>query len=61
MFDPFMALELGPSGIRVNSVNPTVTMTPMGVLAWSDPTKADPLNSVPLKIVRGTQQCYTVT
>ncbi|PZM08191.1 glucose 1-dehydrogenase [Rhizobium tubonense] len=44
-----MALELGPSGIRVNSVNPTVTMTPMGVLAWSDPAKADPVRArIPL-------------
>jgi NAD(P)-dependent dehydrogenase (short-subunit alcohol dehydrogenase family) len=44
-----MALELGPSGIRVNSINPTVTMTPMGVLAWSDPAKADPVKArIPL-------------
>lgn len=35
-----MALELGPHGIRVNSVNPAVTMTPMGKLAWSDPDRA---------------------
>jgi NAD(P)-dependent dehydrogenase (short-subunit alcohol dehydrogenase family) len=35
-----MAVELGPYGIRVNSVNPTVTLTPMAVKAWSDPEKA---------------------
>jgi NAD(P)-dependent dehydrogenase (short-subunit alcohol dehydrogenase family) len=38
-----MALELGPHGIRVNSVNPTVT--PMGRLAWGDPEKADPVRA----------------
>jgi len=44
-----MAAELGPSGIRVNSVNPTVTLTPMGELAWSDPAKADPVKArIPL-------------
>jgi len=44
-----MALELGPHKIRTNSVNPTVTMTDMGVYAWSDPAKADPvLNRIPL-------------
>lgn len=45
-----MALELGPSGIRVNSVNPVVTLTPMAVLAWSDPVKsAGMLNRIPLQ------------
>jgi L-xylulose reductase len=34
-----MALELGPRGIRVNAVNPTVTLTPMGEMAWSEPVK----------------------
>ncbi|BCL74409.1 short-chain dehydrogenase/reductase [Jeongeupia sp. HS-3] len=44
-----MALELGPHGIRVNSVNPTVTLTPMAVAAWSDPAKRDPaLAAIPL-------------
>lgn len=32
-----MALELGPHQIRANCVNPTVVMTDMGKLAWSDP------------------------
>lgn len=44
-----MANELGPHGIRVNCVNPIVTLTPMAVKAWSDPTKADPLlDRIPL-------------
>merc|ERR1719169_207749 len=34
-----MALELGAHGIRVNAPNPTVTMTDMGKMAWSDPRK----------------------
>lgn len=37
-----MANELGPHGIRVNCINPAVTLTPMAVKAWSDPKKADP-------------------
>ncbi|MBN3850775.1 SDR family oxidoreductase [Paraburkholderia sp. Ac-20342] len=45
-----LCVELGPSGIRVNSVNPTVTLTPMAVLAWSDPAKRDPaLQAIPLR------------
>jgi len=44
-----MALELGRQGIRVNAVNPTVTLTPMAVKAWSDPEKAGPvLRRIPL-------------
>ncbi len=38
-----MALELGPHNIRVNAVNPTVTLTPMGEMAWSDPAKSGPM------------------
>ncbi len=38
-----MALELGPHNIRVNAINPTVVLTPMGKRAWSDPAKADPM------------------
>ena len=44
-----LAIELGPHGIRTNSVNPTVTLTPMGRMAWSDPVKAAPmLGRIPL-------------
>ena len=45
-----MALELGPHNIRVNAVNPTVTLTPMGEMAWSDPAKSAPMMArLPLK------------
>ncbi|MGF6263564.1 NAD(P)-dependent dehydrogenase (short-subunit alcohol dehydrogenase family) [Paraburkholderia youngii] len=45
-----LCIELGPHGIRVNSVNPTVTLTPMAVLAWSNPVKRDPaLQAIPLR------------
>ena len=44
-----MALELGPHQIRVNAVNPTVTLTPMGEMAWGDPKKSGPmLAKIPL-------------
>ncbi|KAM9747643.1 L-xylulose reductase [Dama dama] len=44
-----MAVELGPHKIRVNTVNPTVVMTPMGQAAWSDPQKAKAmLDRIPL-------------
>ncbi|KAL4240025.1 hypothetical protein ACF0H5_000820 [Mactra antiquata] len=38
-----MALELGQYKIRVNCINPTVVMTPMGKRVWSDPARADPM------------------
>jgi L-xylulose reductase len=45
-----MAVELGPHGIRVNSINPTVVMTEMGKRAWSDPSKGGPmLARIPLQ------------
>ena len=37
-----MALEYGQHNIRVNSVNPTVTLTEMGEVGWSDPKIRDP-------------------
>lgn len=44
------ALELGPHGIRINCVNPTVIMTDMGRVGWSDPKVADPMiEKIPLK------------
>jgi L-xylulose reductase len=44
-----MARELGPHGIRVNAINPTVTMTPMARKVWSDPAKSQPLlDRIPL-------------
>ena len=43
------ALELGQYGIRVNSVNPTVVMTPIAEGHWSQPDVAGPiLNRMPL-------------
>ncbi|NTF52815.1 SDR family oxidoreductase [Agrobacterium rhizogenes] len=38
-----MANELGRHGIRVNCVNPTITLTDMAKKAWSDPEKAGPM------------------
>merc|ERR1719378_215335 len=43
MITKVAALELGPKKIRVNAVNPTVTMTAMGKVGWSDPAKAGPM------------------
>ena len=44
-----MAVELAAHQIRVNAVNPTVTLTPMGEMAWGDPKKSGPmLAKIPL-------------
>nr|XP_057917889.1 L-xylulose reductase [Doryrhamphus excisus] len=49
MLTKVMALELGVHQIRVNSVNPTVVMTEMGRVGWSDPDKAQTMKSrIPL-------------
>ena len=40
-----MANELGPYGIRVNCINPIVTMTELAAEAWSDPVKSGPILS----------------
>ncbi|CAM4772405.1 unnamed protein product [Rotaria magnacalcarata] len=44
-----MALELGPHQIRVNTVQPTVVLTDMGRIGWSDEKKAaGMLSKIPL-------------
>lgn len=44
-----LARELGPHGIRANSVCPTVVLTEMGQRVWGEPAKAAPmLNRIPL-------------
>lgn len=40
-----MANELGQYGIRVNCINPIVTMTELAAEAWSDPVKSGPILS----------------
>jgi NAD(P)-dependent dehydrogenase (short-subunit alcohol dehydrogenase family) len=40
-----MANELGRHGIRVNCINPVVTMTELAARAWSDPARSEPLLS----------------
>jgi NAD(P)-dependent dehydrogenase (short-subunit alcohol dehydrogenase family) len=38
-----MANELGRLGIRVNCINPAITLTDMARKAWSDPEKSAPM------------------
>lgn len=40
-----MSNELGSHGIRVNAVNPGVTLTALAAVAWTDPEKAAPMLS----------------
>jgi L-xylulose reductase len=40
-----MTQELGPHGIRVNAVNPGVTLTALAAVAWTDPAKSGPMLS----------------
>lgn len=41
----------------MNCVNPTVVMTEMGRIAWSDPEKANPmLSRIPLKRFAGNEE-----
>lgn len=49
-FSRAVALEYGPKGIRINNVNPTVILTDMGRLGWSDPKVAGPMiEKIPLR------------
>mmetsp|Transcript_12288 Transcript_12288/g.26413 ORF Transcript_12288/g.26413 Transcript_12288/m.26413 type:complete len:262 (-) Transcript_12288:90-875(-) len=43
------AFELGPYGIRVNAVNPTVVMTELAKKAWSEEGVAKMKESIPLR------------
>jgi NAD(P)-dependent dehydrogenase (short-subunit alcohol dehydrogenase family) len=44
-----LALELGPRGVRANSVCPTVVLTDMGRKVWGEPAKSAPmLGRIPL-------------
>lgn len=47
------------SQIRVNAVNPTVVLTDMGKIGWSDPAKAKPmLDTIPLRRFAGKMGIY---
>merc|ERR1719230_1512447 len=45
-----MALELGPKGIRVNNVNPTVVLTDLGRSAWTGPENQEKADGMLSKI-----------
>lgn len=45
-----LAIEWGPHGIKVNSVAPTVILTPMGEQVWGEPARGDPMRAkIPLR------------
>jgi L-xylulose reductase len=45
-----MAVELGVHGVRVNTVNPVITLTPMAQKVWSEQEKSAPmLSRIPLR------------
>jgi L-xylulose reductase len=45
-----MAVELGVHGVRVNTVNPVITLTPMAQKVWSEQEKSAPmLARIPLR------------
>jgi len=45
-----LAVEWGPHNLRVNCVAPTVTLTPMAEVAWSDPVKREAMkDKIPVK------------
>ena len=49
MITKVLALEWGPHGVTVNSVAPTVILTPMGERVWGEPEKARPmLEQIPI-------------
>lgn len=49
MITRVLALEWGSLGITVNSVAPTVILTPLGERVWGDPEKAQPmLDQIPM-------------
>ena len=52
------AIELGPHNIRVNSVNPTVTVTDMSMFVWSDLVEERKLKGrTPLGRFAEVQEC----
>jgi NAD(P)-dependent dehydrogenase (short-subunit alcohol dehydrogenase family) len=51
----YLACELGPHGIRVNAVNPTVVWTELAKAFWSDPEKSKTIMPrIPLGRFAGT-------
>jgi len=56
-----MANELGAHGIRVNALNPIITMTELAAAAWSDPAKSEPVMSrIPIRRFAETEDVAEV-